>query len=778
MCIGLSAQVIAQVPVEVKVVDSSEPGNPIITANPGEAVDIYIRLDNVEAYIDPANPTIQAIQFGFTYNSTVLEINTVEAFGTTAGSGDVEPFLEPWPVYFKIVEDGQLDIALAMNPADNRFFDEGWYHEPEVPGPYPPNPSGIDYLTASGKILKISATVPDGAPEDDYPLELSELPDGKGGTLAIINEKEKEPISSEILSGTLHISAPPVIEVAQITATSDDGGVTPIDLGFGTDPSSTEGFDAGLDVAAPPIQPDAKLDAVFEIPPSVQDFSAEAVERLLRDIRPNIDSVTWNLKVQDLHDPPWMGFTLNWVDLDKVMSPEGKEYLSWQLQELDVVTGEPTGDPIDMLATTETHFEASIFGGLRKFTITARAIVIQSLDVAEGWNMASLIGHPINPTVGSVFSPKDIIVETNTFWYDPAIGQYVLIDEFEYTKGYWILALQDATVTTEVTPETEFTINLSEGWNMIGMVGPAGSTIDFTDPNDNPDGSVIGTNTFWYDPAVGQYVLTSTLESGKGYWVLAIQDCTLTVGPATAASPSGVPNLLKPDWIMPLKLSDNQGSTQFLTMGMSDNTSSDIDFRFDLVSPPVSPASKFTAYILADHQRFNHLDKDIKPMSQIGTWDIVVDSPKEGVTLSWNQADLPKGNVVLEIESQTIDMRTENSVRIPAGENTLKLIVDTSPKPREFVLLQNWPNPFNPETWIPYKLPKDTDVVIIIYDVSGHPIRKLDLAHKSAGVYVDKARAAYWDGRNEAGESVASGLYFYTIQAEEFSATRRMLLLK
>jgi hypothetical protein len=119
-----------------------------------------------------------------------------------------------------------------------------------------------------------------------------------------------------------------------------------------------------------------------------------------------------------------------------------------------------------------------------------------------------------------------------------------------------------------------------------------------------------------------------------------------------------------------------------------------------------------------------------------------------------------------------------NSLRIPAGRNTLKLIVDTSLKPREFVLMQNWPNPFNPETWIPYKLPKDADVVITIYDASGRPIRMLDLAHKSSGVYVDKARAAYWDGRNEAGESVASGLYFYTIRAGEFSATKKMLLLK
>jgi len=606
-------------------------------------------------------------------------------------------------------------------------------------------------------------------PETTYAAAITDAATDKTG-----NPLQDAPVEWSFTTGV-------PIEVATITATSDDGEVTPIVLEFGTDPDSTEGFDPDKDIALPPIAPGAKLDAAFKIPPTiVQEISPEAIDRLFRDIRPNTDPVEWRLDVQDLHDPPWMGFCLNWGDLDKVMPPEDKQYISWQLQELDFVTEEPTGDPIDMIATTEACFEASIFGGLRKFTITARSIVIQSLDVAAEWNMASLIGHPINPTVGSVFSPPDIIVETNTYWYDPAVGGYVIIDQFEYTKGYWILALQEATVTTEVTPETEFTINLSAEWNMVGMVGPAGSTIDFTDPDDDPDGSVVGTNTYWYDPAVGGYVITTTLESGKSYWVLALQDCTLTIGPATTASPpSTTPSVLKPDWIMPLELSDSRGVTQSLTVGMSDNTVPNIDFRFDLVSPPVSPASKFNGYISADHQRFNRLDRDIKPISRSASWDIIVDAPGEEVTLSWHPADLPGDkNAVLKIESKTVDMQTTNSIQIPAGKNTVKLIVDTSSKPQELVLMPNWPNPFNPETWIPYKLPKNADVVITIYDALGRPIRKLDLAHKSAGAYIDKAHAAYWDGRNEVGESVASGLYFYTIRAGKLSATRKMFLLK
>ena len=93
-------------------------------------------------------------------------------------------------------------------------------------------------------------------------------------------------------------------------------------------------------------------------------------------------------------------------------------------------------------------------------------------------------------------------------------------------------------------------------------------------------------------------------------------------------------------------------------------------------------------------------------------------------------------------------------------------------------LFMNYPNPFNPETWIPYQLSTDSDVRITIYDASGKVIRRLVLGYQSAGYYTSRSRAAYWDGRNAVGEPVASGLYFYTFTAGDFMATRRMLILK
>ena len=107
--------------------------------------------------------------------------------------------------------------------------------------------------------------------------------------------------------------------------------------------------------------------------------------------------------------------------------------------------------------------------------------------------------------------------------------------------------------------------------------------------------------------------------------------------------------------------------------------------------------------------------------------------------------------------------------------------------PKETALLPNYPNPFNPETWIPYHLAKDADVILHIYAVNGQLVRTLTLGHQPAGMYQSRSRAAYWDGKNAFDEPVASGVYFYTLSTEstrdsvtagDFTATRKMLICK
>ena len=126
--------------------------------------------------------------------------------------------------------------------------------------------------------------------------------------------------------------------------------------------------------------------------------------------------------------------------------------------------------------------------------------------------------------------------------------------------------------------------------------------------------------------------------------------------------------------------------------------------------------------------------------------------------LNMHESDMQKGITVLE--------------------QLLAILTSTDLLPQETALLANYPNPFNPETWIPYQLAEPAAVNISIYSADGKLVRTLALGHLAAGVYHNKSRAAYWDGRNELGETVASGVYFYTLTVGDFTATGKMLIQK
>ena len=138
------------------------------------------------------------------------------------------------------------------------------------------------------------------------------------------------------------------------------------------------------------------------------------------------------------------------------------------------------------------------------------------------------------------------------------------------------------------------------------------------------------------------------------------------------------------------------------------------------------------------------------------------------------------GNVAAALAD--VKQMTVGDVRLGKGmavlEGLLQLLAEIIAIPEATALLANYPNPFNPETWIPYHLAKDADVTLTIYDMRGVAVRELILGYQAAGVYQSRGRAAYWDGKNAVGEPVASGVYFYTLTAGDFTATRKMLIRK
>ena len=132
---------------------------------------------------------------------------------------------------------------------------------------------------------------------------------------------------------------------------------------------------------------------------------------------------------------------------------------------------------------------------------------------------------------------------------------------------------------------------------------------------------------------------------------------------------------------------------------------------------------------------------------------------------------------VLETELQRLVLESDGSLKYRRAIELLQRLLAVQ-RPDQTRLFANYPNPFNPETWIPYQLAVGSKVELVIYDVKGVVVRHLELGHQPAGYYTQKNRAAYWDGRNAVGERVASGIYFYQLRADNVSLLRKMVILK
>ena len=120
----------------------------------------------------------------------------------------------------------------------------------------------------------------------------------------------------------------------------------------------------------------------------------------------------------------------------------------------------------------------------------------------------------------------------------------------------------------------------------------------------------------------------------------------------------------------------------------------------------------------------------------------------------------------------------DGSIAFRQGIANLENLLASLIIPEKTALHANYPNPFNPETWIPYQLATPAEVALTIYDMNGSVVRRLRMGHQAGGMYRSRSRAVYWDGLNQRGEFVASGVYFYTLTAGEFAATRKMLIRK
>ena len=251
------------------------------------------------------------------------------------------------------------------------------------------------------------------------------------------------------------------------------------------------------------------------------------------------------------------------------------------------------------------------------------------------------------------------------------------------------------------------------------------------------------------------YVITDitegfTIEGGRGYIVNVPTDKTVTF---TGTIWQNQPAMAAPT------LRTETNAWAFVVS--SDLRGSDANARYILTAKNLRTGTEAAETISGDTENLKTVWVDMNRNSVVQTGDTLE------LTLHDDEGTIVAGPL----------RRTVSNTDIHNAYMTVQLTIGDV-QPRDTLLEQNYPNPFNPETWIPYQLREATEVSIQIYDGAGRLVRTLYIGLKAAGVYMSPSRAAYWDGKNEVGERVASGSYFYTLRTPEFSATRRMVILK
>jgi hypothetical protein len=251
------------------------------------------------------------------------------------------------------------------------------------------------------------------------------------------------------------------------------------------------------------------------------------------------------------------------------------------------------------------------------------------------------------------------------------------------------------------------------------------------------------------------------IEGGKGYIVNVPKDRMVTFAGAawTNQPPVAAPSVAEAN---PLQSPD--GAWAFVVSG-----------RLEEDSQTSEVSEDFGSFYLVTvrNTRTNAVATDVVREGYFAA--AFADLTRKNVVQTGDRLEVTVKDRAGEIASETFTYTvTPETIRQAFLPITLKNIE----KPSQSMLLQNYPNPFNPETWIPYQLREPAEVVMQIYDANGKLMRTLDLGQRAAGFYLGRTKAAYWNGRNESGEKVASGVYFYQIKAGDFSATRRMVILK
>ncbi|MGB9596027.1 MAG: S8 family serine peptidase [Candidatus Poribacteria bacterium] len=371
----------------------------------------------------------------------------------------------------------------------------------------------------------------------------------------------------------------------------------------------------------------------------------------------------------------------------------------------------------------------------------------------------------------------------------------VSTDPFDVSVGWWIALIGDGSIQpvsiagNSVDGLESYKIALKSGWNCVA--NPFDFPVAWSDesirikylsqevtPTQARTNLWVDNRLIYFDNVqninVARYSNENppySIPAKQGFWLYSVvNDAELIVPPVEYPASPAPPSTPKDDlnsWKIILSLKNNVDENKLEVIV----NKREIKNYLGSVNPPPNPFS--TSFMDITKSEF---------IADQFIWEFEVKTPIDGY-LYWNFVKVPDDYslVIEEYDSgMTIDLRKNSNILINGSDCGRKFTLKASKKhiPDQTKFFANYPNPFNPETWIPYQLSTDSEVTVKIYSSTGQLVRKIELGYKPAGFYTTRDKAIYWDGRNESGEIVSSGVYFYNIRAGDKFFNSKMVVLR
>ena len=456
------------------------------------------------------------------------------------------------------------------------------------------------------------------------------------------------------------------------------------------------------------------------------------------------------------------------VDLGNLKDPNTNDVFNYATGDAIHIDAQGAADGTGEANTTVSASQPQLVDD-----ICLTTIVCHDITLAEGLNLVSL---PVSPetaiTSHSLISSVGCIKQV-TRWvgaWESAfdIGGGIILGpdfELEVGKGYFVLA--DSQCIWEVCGvpiKNPVTLNLQAGLNLASVPCPADKYTSHSTISSIPCTQVTRWVGAWesaFDIGGGTILGPDfPIELGKGYFVLVNQATNWT--PSTQPAPS----------ISGKQLSKGMELEQLpLNIGIPH-----IVYGQLIDADSKTPVPKKEVFVTVRQGRFLS-QKLVCTTDSLGYFNVDLGNLQTsvGTVFKYQTGD----EIHLEVagmESQQIQVKREKIQDI--GKLFISLRGGYHTIPKVMSLGQNYPNPFNPDTWIPYQIAKTVDVTISIYNSTGQLVRSFPLGDKPAGDYLSRAKALHWNGRNEGGEEVASGIYFYELTAGSFVAVKKMVIIR